>query len=106
MVDHVFVLQRAFSQHFKPLGSLDGTSQKLRSCILLKQVLLVSVKELPFVKGMAQVGLAVLLPVRYEVKPVANNFAELNKSSPPIKHLRLQVVVCAIPVLYTSYAAG
>ena len=47
-----------------------------------------------------------LLSVRYELEPMADNFSELDKTSPPVKHFRLQVVVGAIPVLYPGNATG
>lgn len=37
---------------------------------------------------------------------MTDNFSELDKTSPPVKHFRLQVVFRAIPVLYSSNATG
>ena len=37
---------------------------------------------------------------------MTDNFSELDKTSPPVKHFRLQVVVRAIPVLYSGNATG
>ena len=106
VVDHVFILQCAFCQRFQSLCCLDSSRQKLRSRALLKQVLLIRVEELPFVKGVTHVSLPMLLSVRHEFEPVTDDLSELDKTSPPVKHFRLQVVICAIPVLHASNAAG
>lgn len=106
VVDHVFILQCALRQRLESLGSLDCFCQKLRSGVLLKQVLLIRVEELPFIEGVAHVSLPMLLSVRHEVELMADNFSELDKTSPPVKHFRLQVVFRAILVLYSGNATG
>ena len=68
--------------------------------------MLVRVEELPFVEGVTHVSLSMLLTVRHEFEPVTDNFSELDETSPPVKHFRLQVVVRAIPVLHSSNATG
>ena len=68
--------------------------------------MLVRVEKLPFVEGVTHVSLPMLLTVRHEFEPVTDNFSELDKTSPPVKHFRLQVVVRAIPVLHSSNATG
>ena len=57
---------------------------------------------LPFVETVALVGLPMLLPIRDHVEPVLDNLAHLDELAPSIEHLRLQVVVCAVPALPTT----
>ena len=96
MIDHFFILLSTVSEYLKPLGSCHGSIQQLSSCSLLQCVLLVTEEELPFVEAIRKIGLLMLLSVSDEVKPVLDDPAECYEAPPPVKALRLQVVICAI----------
>ena len=106
VINHVLVLQRALSEHLEPFGRLHCARQELPPRALLQQVLLVRVKELPAGKGMAQVRLPMLLPIRQEVQPMTHYFPHLHETPPPVEHFRLEVVVRAVPVPEASDAPG
>jgi len=72
----------------------------------LQQILLIRVEELPLVEGMAEVSFAMLLTICDELEPVPHDFAELHEAPPSIEHLRLQVVICTIPMFHASDASG
>jgi len=55
--------------------------------------------ELPFVEHVAHVGLLVLLAICHEIKPVFDDLSKFDEAPPSIEHLRLQVVISAIPLL-------
>mmetsp|Transcript_23761 Transcript_23761/g.29560 ORF Transcript_23761/g.29560 Transcript_23761/m.29560 type:complete len:202 (-) Transcript_23761:4404-5009(-) len=99
MVNQILVLLRAVGENFEALCSEDSSGLELRSCLPLQAVLLVSKEVLPLEEAVAQVRLLVLLSVRDELEPVPHNLAHLDEGAPPVEHLRLQVVVCAVHVL-------
>ena len=106
MIDHVLVLQRALRQHLEPFSSLDSARHQLRPRALLQQVLLIRIEELPSIERMTQIGLPMLLPIGQEVKPMTHYFAHLHETPPSVEHLRLKVVICAVPVPEASDAPG
>lgn len=99
VVDQVLVKLRCVRQHLQPLCCHHSSRHQLGPSLLLEIVLLVSKSESPLVEAIAEVGLGVLLSVGEEGQPVLDDFPELDPAAPSIKHLRLQVVVCAVPVL-------
>lgn len=99
MIDHFFILLRAVGKDLQSLGRRHCPSHKLRPCPLLQSVLLITEEELPFVEAVREICLLMLLSIGHEVEPVPNDPAHGYEASPPVKALRLQVIVGAIPAL-------
>ena len=55
---------------------------------------------------MTEISLLVLLSIGHVLQPVLHDLAELDELAPSVKHLWLQVVISAIPVLHTSDRSG
>ena len=99
VLDQVLILLCRIGKLLETLGSQDSTLLQLRVRVPLQVILFVGEEVFPLQEGMAHVSLFVLLPVRQEVKPVFDDFAHLDPLAPSVKHLGLQVVICAVPML-------
>jgi len=99
VVDQVFILLCRVGQDFESFSSQHSSRRQLRPSPPLENVLLVGEVVLPLVETIAQVCLAKLLSVGKEGQPVSDNLSEFDPAPPSIEHLRLQVVLGAVPVL-------